>query len=123
MERLVMIVQIVIALGIFNVWILRFGRATSWRGGSAANMKEEFGVYGLPGWSVQVIGFLKVLFAACLVVGIWFPALVTPASVGLAVLMLGAVAMHLKVKDPLVKSLPAFTMLVLSVVVAAASAG
>ena len=123
MERLVMILQIVIALGIFNVWILRFGRATSWRGGSAANMKEEFEVYGLPGWSVQLIGFLKILFAACLVVGIWFPALVMPASIGLAVLMLGAVAMHLKVKDPLVKSLPAFTMLVLSVVVAAASAG
>ena len=32
--------------------------ATS-RGGAATNMKEEFQVYGLPEWSVQVVGFLK----------------------------------------------------------------
>jgi hypothetical protein len=123
MEQLIIIIQVVIALGIFNVWILRFGKPTSWRGGAASNMTEEFQVYGLPKWSVQLIGFLKILFAACLVIGIWFPTLVMPASVGLAVLMLGAVAMHVKVKDPLLRSLPAFTMLALSIIVAAASAG
>jgi hypothetical protein len=31
--------------------------------------------------------------------------------------MLGAVAMHIKVKDPAMKSLPALTMLVMSLVV------
>jgi hypothetical protein len=31
--------------------------------------------------------------------------------------MLGAVLMHLKVKDPLKKALPAFSLLVLSVIV------
>lgn len=119
METVVIVIQIVVALGILNVWVLRYGKSTDWRGGSAANMKEEFEVYGLPGWSVQVVGFLKLLFAACLIAGIWFPTLTMPAAVGLAVLMLGAVAMHVKVKDPLKKSLPAFTMLVLSLVVAA----
>jgi uncharacterized membrane protein YphA (DoxX/SURF4 family) len=113
-----MIVQIVIALGLFNVWVLRYGKSTDWRGGSAANMKEEFQVYGLPPWSVQVVGFLKLLFAACLIAGIWLPALTRLAAVGVAVLMVGAVAMHIKVKDPLKKSLPAFTMLVLSLIVA-----
>jgi hypothetical protein len=34
--------------------------------------------------------------------------------------MLGAVAMHVKVKDPLKKSLPALTMLVLCIIVAVA---
>jgi uncharacterized membrane protein YphA (DoxX/SURF4 family) len=68
---------------------------------------------------VQVVGFLKLAFAACLIVGIWFPVLTRPAAIGLALLMLGAVAMHIKVKDPLKKSLPALTMLVLSVIVAA----
>jgi hypothetical protein len=33
--------------------------------------------------------------------------------------MLGAVAMHVKVKDPLTKSLPALSLLVLSLIVAA----
>ena len=119
MHTAVIIVQIVIALGIFNVWVLRFGQQTGWRGGTAVNMTEEFEVYGLPEWSVRVVGFLKLLFAACLIAGIWFPALTRPAAIGIAILMLGAVAMHIKVKDPLKKSLPALTMLVLSVFVAA----
>jgi len=114
----VAIIQIVIALGILNVWIFRFGKSTQWRGGEARNMKEEFEVYGLPGWSVQVIGFLKVLCAVGLIAGIWYPAVTQPAAIVLAVLMLGAVAMHVKVKDPANKSLPALTMLILCLVVA-----
>jgi hypothetical protein len=120
MESAVVIIQIIIPLGIFNVWILRFGKSTKWRGGSATNMKEEFLAYGLPGWSVRVIGFLKLFFSACLIVGIWFPALTMPAAVGIAILMLGAVAMHMKVKDPFKKSLPAMTMLILSLIIAIA---
>ena len=111
MEIAVTVTQIIIALGILNVWVLRFGKPTEWRGGSATNMKEEFQTYGLPGWTLQAVGLLKLTCAACLVIGIWIP--------GLAILMLGAVAMHVKVKDPLKKSLPALTMLVLSVMVAA----
>ncbi len=37
---------------------------------------------------------------------------------GMAVMMAGAVSMHLKVGDPLMRSLPAVTMLALSVFVA-----
>ena len=47
METAVLVIQIVIALGIFNVWALRFGKATGWRGGSAATMKEEFEIYSV----------------------------------------------------------------------------
>jgi uncharacterized membrane protein YphA (DoxX/SURF4 family) len=119
METIVLICRIIIALGILNVWLLRYGKATSWRGGDARNMKEEFAVYGLPEWFVGFIGFLKLLFAALLIIGIWVPVVTRPAAVGMAVLMLGAVTMHFKVKDPPIRSLPAFTMLVLSVVVAA----
>jgi hypothetical protein len=118
METVRLVVQIIIALGIANVWLLRFGRSTSWRGGGATNMKEEFAVYGLPGWFMRIVGALKLLLAAALVAGIWVPELVRPAAIGMAVLMLGAVAMHVKVEDPARKSLPAFTMLVLSVFVA-----
>ena len=41
-------------------------------------------------------------------------ALVLPASVIVAVLMVGALVMHVKVKDSVVKSLPAFLMLMMS---------
>lgn len=118
MRTVVLVGQVVVALGIFNVWFVRFGKATSYRGGSARSLKEEFQVYGLPGWSVAVIGLLKVLCATLLVAGVWIPALTRPAAVGLATLMLGAVAMHVKVKDPLQKSLPALCMLALCILIA-----
>jgi hypothetical protein len=118
MELLLTIIQIVIALGIFNVWLFRFGKSTSWRGGSAKNMKEEFEVYGFPYWFMLLIGGLKLIFAVFLIVGIWLPLLTEIGGYGIAILMLGAVAMHFKVNDPIKKSLPAFTLLVLSLIAA-----
>lgn len=56
------------------------------------------------------------------ILNVWLPALTRPAAMGMAGLMLGAMSMHLKVRDPLKKSLPAFTLLVLSVIVALARA-
>lgn len=117
MEYISIIAQIIIALGIFNVWLLRYNKNTGWRGGKAGNMKEEFATYGLPGWSVSVIGFLKVLLAVLLIIGIWVNMLVVPSAIGMAVLMLGAIAMHIKVNDEFKKSLPALGMLLLSGIV------
>lgn len=117
MESLVLVSQIVIALGLLNVWLVRPGKPTGWRGGRAQNMKEEFAVYGLPGWFMGVVGFLKISLAILLIVGIWFPSVTTPATIGIVLLMLGAVSMHLKVRDPLKKSLPAFLVIILSLIV------
>lgn len=114
------VIQVIIALGIYNVWLLRFGKATEWRGGTAKNMKEEFEAYGLPSWFMSLVGFLKLLLATLLVVGVWYQPVVRPAASGMVVLMLGAISMHFKVKDPLKRSFPAFIMLVLSVIVAIA---
>lgn len=80
-------------------------------------MREEFAAYGLPAWSMGVVGFLKVTLAILLLVSIWLPVLTRPAAIGIAALMLGAVSMHLKVRDPLKKSLPALTLLGLSCIV------
>ncbi len=118
MEILITILQVLIALSIFNVWLLRYGKNSSWRGGDARNMKEEFKVYGLPEWFVGVVGSLKLLFALLLIIGIWYPAAVMPAAIGISILMLGAMLMHIKVSDPLVKSIPSFTLLLLSLTVA-----
>lgn len=118
METAALVIQVIIALGIYNVWLLRFGKATEWRGGTAKDMKEEFEVYGLSPWFVGVVGFLKLILATLLIVGIWYQPVVRPAALGMAVLMLGAISMHVKVNDPLKRSLPALTMLILSVTVA-----
>jgi hypothetical protein len=76
-------------------------------------MREEFAVYGLPGWVMYGVGGLKVVAALSLLAGIWVHVVVLPAAAVVAVLMVGALAMHLKVRDPLAKSLPAFSVLVL----------
>lgn len=120
MPTLVLSAQIVIALGIANVWLLRAQKTTAYRGGGAQNMKEEFEVYGLPEGFMKAIGAAKMLLAAALVVGIWVPVLVQPAAIAMAALMLGAVSMHVKVSDPPLKALPALTMLALAVFVAVA---
>ena len=64
-----------------------------------------------------MIGFLKLFCATLLLAGIWFPTLNRPAGIGLGVLMAGAVAIHIKVKDPLQRALPALGMLALCVLV------
>lgn len=110
--------QILVALGIFNVWLLRFSKSTNWRGGDAQNMRAEFEVYGLPGWFMILIGTTKVILACCLIAGFWFPAIIRPVAMGIAALMLGAVGMHIKVGDPMMKSLPASIMFALSLFIA-----
>ena len=111
------ILQIIAALGIFNVWLLRFGQDTEYRGGKASNMNEEFVVYGLPTVAVYIIGFLKVVSAIGLLAGIFLQSFVIPSAILLATLMLGAFGMHLKIRDPFKKSIPALIMLALCVVI------
>ena len=117
-EYFTLAAQITIAISIYNVWFLRFNKSTIYRGKDAKNMKDEFISYGLKGPFVWIIGFLKVTLATMLVVGIFYDSLIVPAAVGMAVLMLGAILMHLKVKDQPLKSLPATIFLILALSIA-----
>lgn len=119
MKIVSLIIQIIVALGLLNVWLLRFNRPTPYRGGNSHSMPEEFAAYGLPKWVMYGIGALKVSCALCLIAGIWVKALVLPAAAVIAALMLGAIAMHLKIHDPLIKSVPAGTVLALTAFVLA----
>ena len=113
MRTIMVILQFAAALGLLNVWLLRFHQRTGYRGGDAGSMVEEFAAYGLPAWFAYVIGSLKIGAALALIAGIWIPTLVLPAAVLISILMLGALAMHIKIGDPLKKSLPALGMLAL----------
>ena len=115
MKILLNAVQIIVALGLVNVWILRFGRKTASRGGASESLPGEFAAYGLPSWSVWIVGALKLSCAALFVAGLWLPKTVAPAAGVLIGLMLGAILMHLKVRDPLVRSVPAAFMLGMSI--------
>ena len=55
--------------------------------------------------------------AIALIAGLWIPGLVLPASIVVVGLMLGALSMHVKVRDPAIKSLPALLMLLMNATV------
>lgn len=118
MEYLVIILQVIVGLSILNVWLVQNQKDTRWRGGDASTLVEEFHEYGLPTWSVYVIGFFKVTLAILLIIGIWVPALIVPSALGLAFLLAGSITMHLKISDPLIKSFPAALFMAMSLFIA-----
>jgi DoxX-like family len=118
MSSLTIVLQIIVALGIMNVWLLRSSRATPYRGGSAKTMREEFTAYGLPYWFMCLVGVLKISLALGLLGAIWFRSAAQPAAFGMGALMVGALVMHIKVKDPVKKSLPASAVLAMCLAIA-----
>ena len=109
------VLQIIVGLGLLNVWIVRPVSPTSYRGGTAQTLREEFAAYGLPAAAFWIVGALKVGAALLLIAGVWLPLPVDIAAGVVAFLMIGALAMHMKVSDPPMKSLPALLMLAMSV--------
>ncbi len=118
MNYLIIALQLIVGLSILNVWLVQAQKNTRWRGGDATTITEEFREYGLPAWSVYVVGFIKVVLALLLLAAIWLPSLRFPAAIGLAFMLAGSVVMHLKIGDPLIKSFPAGLFLVMCLVIA-----
>ena len=116
-----LILQAIVGLGLLNVWLLRRESATAYRGGEAKNLKDEFATYGLPAPMFYIVGGLKIICGALLLVGFAYPPVVLPAAAVIAVLMMGAVAMHMKVGDPVSKYVPAALMLAMSGAICAIS--
>lgn len=112
-----LVLQLIVALGILNVWLLRFNKDSKYRGKDASSMEEEFEAYNLPTPVMYVVGGLKILFALGLIGGIFFEDLIRPCAIGIAVLMLGAIVMHVRVGDELYKSFPAFFLMALSLMI------
>jgi hypothetical protein len=109
------VLQLVVGLGLLNVWLVRPRSATAYRGGQATSLREEFAVYGLPSIAFPIVGVLKVASAVVLIAGVWVSGLPVTAAAGvIAALMIGALAMHVKVGDPAKRSVPAALMLVMS---------
>jgi hypothetical protein len=65
------------------------------------------------------VGALKIGAAVVLLAGVWMALPVREAAALVAALMIGAIAMHVKVSDPLMKSLPAVLMLAMSAAIVA----
>lgn len=117
MDFITIFLQIFVAFGLLNVWVIRRDQKTPYRGSDASSLKSEFAAYGLPLWSFYVIGFIKISSALLLLLGLWIPFLVFPAALVVSLIMFGALCMHIKVRDPVKKFLPALIMLFFSIVI------
>jgi hypothetical protein len=111
------ILQVITGLGLLNVWMVRARSSTAYRGGAATSLKDEFAVYGLPDWTFYLVGGLKIVCGVLLIAGIWYPGIVRLPAAVVALLMVGALAMHAKVKDPVTKFLPALAVLLMCVAI------
>jgi uncharacterized membrane protein YphA (DoxX/SURF4 family) len=101
---------------LLNIWLLRVNRSSPYRGGNAHTMRQEFAVYKLPPLAMYVVGTLKVGAAVCLIAGVWWYWLLFPATSRITILMVGAVAVHVKVHDPIRKAFPAAGLLLICAV-------
>ncbi len=111
------VLSVIVGLTVINVWLFRSGKSTSYRGGDASNLMEEFEVYGL-GDFFMTIGIIKVSLAVLLLLSIYFNKLKLISSLGIAIMMLVAVYMHFSVGDELIKSMPASVMLLSCLIIA-----
>ena len=108
------LLQLIVAGGLLNVWIFRKSKNTDYRGGTSKNLMQEFEAYGLSKKIYYLVGFLKVTSALMLIAAIWLPLFKTYAAGIITILMVGALFMHMSVKDPFKKFLPALAMLIMS---------
>jgi len=120
MKVLSKILSVVVGLTVINVWLFRSNRSTSYRGGDAASLMEEFQVYGLEDYFL-IIGIIKVSLAIMLLLSLYFKKLSFIASSGIGIMMLVAVYMHINVGDELIKSMPASVMLASCLIIAYSS--
>lgn len=107
--------QLIIGVALLNVWLVRARSSTAYRGGSAQSLKQEFAEYGLPPAMFYAVGGLKVISGVVLLAGLWLDLPVAMAATVVAALMVGAIAMHIRTKDPVRKSVPAAAMLAMCV--------
>ena len=109
---IIITIKIISALGIFNVWMLRYNKMTEYRGGNAKSLKEEFETYGLKSWQMYIIGAIKIIISILFIVSCFSEYVnmldfaVFYGSAIMSLIMIGAILMHLKVNDPFKKSMP-----------------
>ena len=112
MNELANAAQVVIALSIAFVWIIRLD-----------NVVGEFKEYHLPDLIRNLVGATKIALSTLLVTGIWFPSLVLIPALLMAALMVCAQIAHFTAKHRIHKFLPSLALLILSLFVAAVRSG
>ena len=103
--------QLIVGISILSVWLLHAHVPTNFRVGQAQTLREEVTEAGLPDYVYDVMRIVKPIFAFFLIMGILWNPITLPCMAFTTIFMVGAVGMHIKVKDSLFKMIPALTLL------------
>lgn len=103
MPSLVAAAQIIVALSVLFVWVIRL-----------PNVEREFREYQLSDRVRNAVGAAKISAAAWLLAGLWYPGLILPAALVMAFFMLCAQYFHFRVKHPVAQYVASFVLLLLS---------
>tara|TARA_B100001250_G_scaffold183727_1_gene158123 strand:- start:353 stop:700 length:348 start_codon:yes stop_codon:yes gene_type:complete len=103
-ESFVHILKIIATVAIFFVWFIRY-----------ENIKKEFSDYNFPSWFRDLVGILKISFIIMLHSS--NQEIVIIGSLGIFILMLGAVSTHIRMKNSFRKYIASVTMCIVSALI------
>ena len=111
MKAILKILIIIVSVTVITAWTYNINLDTTFRGGDATNMIEEFEAYGLNQTTMVVVGIFKVSCAIMLFFGLKYRKLILPAAAVMALFMIAAVYFHLSISDPIIPTAPSLLML------------
>ena len=111
MKAILNILLIVVSVTVITAWTYNINLDTTFRGGDATNMIEEFEAYGLNQTTMVVVGIFKVSCAIMLLFGLKYRKLILPAAGVMALFMIAAVYFHFSISDPILPTAPSLLML------------
>jgi hypothetical protein len=104
MISLIEVLKITVLVSVLFVWVVRYD-----------NVVLEFKQFGLPDWLRDFVGILKISFVIMLLKSeIGFVLL---GAGGIVILMLAALFTHFRIKNPISKMLPSFTLMTFSLII------
>ena len=107
MFTLIQYLQMIVGVSVFYVWTFRIH-----------NVIREFELFGFNEITRSLVGATKIALSTLLIIGVWYTDLVFIPSVLMSGFMLGAQYYHFKIKDPIIKYVPSFIFLILSLTIA-----
>jgi len=111
MKAILNILLVVVSVTVITAWTYNINLDTTFRGGDATNMIEEFEAYGLNQTTMVVVGIFKVSCAIMLLFGLKYRKLILPAAGVMALFMIAAVYFHFSISDPIIPTAPSLLML------------
>ena len=103
MNEVAILLQVFVALVVFNVWTFRAEKPTNYRGGSAKTLREEFIEFGLSEKIYMITSLSKPTLSVALIVAIFIPIITIPVALAMTFFMAAALVMHYRVRDELIK--------------------